>query len=186
MEDPMYSLQDAIRCDLCETPVPPNHCDICHIHLCEACVDKHLSDQSKYHYIVPFKLRGFTPKCKKHSTEVNVCTQLCTACNIPVCVKCVVFSEHAEHKKEDILKWFETKRTLMQKDLQDLEKSIYPRYQETATKFPVQRADVNKHFQKLKTALDKQGEALHTEIDTIIRGMKSDINDMDDQHKAAI
>ena len=74
----------------------------------------------------------------------------------------------------------------MQKDLQDLEKSIYPRYQEAATNIPVQRADVNKRSQKLKTALDKQGEALHTEIDTIIQGMKSEIDDMDAQHIAAI
>ncbi|XP_078331532.1 uncharacterized protein LOC144625203 [Crassostrea virginica] len=182
--DPMYSLQDVIRCDLCETPVPPNHCDICHIHLCEACVGKHLSDESKNHYIVPFKLRGFTPECTKHSTEV--CTQLCTTCNIPVCPLCVASSEHKQHQKKDILTLFETKRKLMQKDLQDLEKSIYPRYQEAATNIPVQRADVTKHSQKLTTALDKQGEALHTEIDTIIQGMKSEIDDMDAQHIAAI
>ncbi|XP_078331351.1 uncharacterized protein LOC144625134 [Crassostrea virginica] len=184
MEDPMYSFQDVIRCDLCETPVPPKHCDICHIHLCEACVGEHLSDQSKDHYIVPFKLRGITPKCTKHSTEV--CTQLCTTCKIPVCPLCVASSEHEQHKKEDILTLFETKRKLMQKDLQDLEKSIYPRYQEAATNIPVQRADVNKRSQKLTTALDKQGEALHTEIDTIIQGMKSDIDDMEAQHIAAI
>ncbi|XP_078331627.1 uncharacterized protein LOC111135056 [Crassostrea virginica] len=181
---PMYSLQDVIRCDLCETPVPPKHCDICHIHLCEACVGKHLSDESKDHYIVPFKLRGIIPKCTKHSTEV--CTQLCTTCNIPVCPLCVASSEHEQHEKEDILNWFETKRELMQKDLQDLEKSIYPKYQDTATNIPVQRADVNKRSQKLTTALDKQGEALHTEIDTIIQGMKSEIDDMDAQHIAAL
>nr|XP_022324097.1 uncharacterized protein LOC111125000 [Crassostrea virginica]XP_022324105.1 uncharacterized protein LOC111125000 [Crassostrea virginica] len=184
MEDPMYSLQDVIRCDLCETPVPPKHCDICHIHLCETCVGKHLSDQSKDHYIVPFKLRGITPKCTKHSTEV--CTQICTTCNIPVCPLCVASSEHKQHKKKDILTWFETKRELIQKDLQDLEKSIYPKYQEAATNIPVQRADVNKRSQKLTTALDKQGEALHTEINTIIQGMKSQIDDMDAQHIAAI
>ncbi|XP_078331154.1 uncharacterized protein LOC144624981 [Crassostrea virginica] len=171
--DPECSLQDVIRCDLCETPVPPKHCDICHTHLCEVCVRKHLSDHSKNHYVVPFKLRGITPKFTKHSTKV--CTQLCTTCNITVCPICVATSEHKQHKKE-----------LMQKDLQDLEKFIYPKYQEAATNIPVQRADVNKHSQKLTTALDKQGEALYTEIDTIIQGMKSEINDMDAQHIAAI
>ncbi|XP_078331483.1 uncharacterized protein LOC144625183 [Crassostrea virginica] len=184
MEDPMYSLQDVIRCDLCETPVPPKHCDICHLHLCEACVGKHRSDESKDHYIVPFILRGIITKCTKHSTEV--CKQLCTTCNIPVCPLCIASSEHEQHKKEDILIFFETKRELMQEDLQDLEKSIYPKYQEAATNIPVQRADVNKRSQKLTTALDKQGEALHTEIDTIIQGMKSEIDDMDAQHIAAI
>ncbi|XP_022320423.2 uncharacterized protein LOC111122782 [Crassostrea virginica] len=184
MEDPMYSLQDVIRCDLCESPVPPKHCDICHIHLCEACVGEHLSDKSKNHYIVPFKLRRIITKCTTHSTEV--CTQLCTTCNIPVCPLCITTSEHEQHKKEDILKLFETMKELMQKDLQDLEKSIFSIYQEAATNIPIQRADVNIRSQKLTAALDKQGEALHTEIDTIIQGMKSEIDDMDAQYIEAI
>nr|XP_022296903.1 uncharacterized protein LOC111106490 [Crassostrea virginica] len=69
-----------------------------------------------------------------------------------------VIREHEEHEKEDILKLFETQRELMLTDLQDLEKSIYPRYQEAATNIPVQRAD----------------------------GMKSEIDVMDAQHIAAI
>ena len=55
-----------------------------------------------------------------------------------------------------------------------------------ATNIPVQRAGVNKRSQKLTTALYKQGEALHTEIYTIIHGMKSEIDDMDAQHNANI
>ena len=78
------------------------------------------------------------------------------------------------------------KQELIRKDLQDLEKFIYPRYQQAATNIPVQRADVNKRSQKLKTALDKQGEALHTEIDTNIQGMKSEMDEMDAQLIAAI
>nr|XP_022324051.1 probable E3 ubiquitin-protein ligase MID2 [Crassostrea virginica]XP_022324060.1 probable E3 ubiquitin-protein ligase MID2 [Crassostrea virginica] len=184
MKGSIDSLQDVIRCELCETPVPPKHCDICHIHLCEACAEEHLSDESKDHYIVPFKLRGITPECTKHFTKI--CKEFCTTCNIPVCPLCIASSEHEQHEKKDILTWFETIRELMQKDIQDLEKSIYPKYQEAATNIPVQRADVNNRSQKLTKALDKQGEALHTEIDTIIQGMKSEINDMDAQHIAAI
>ncbi|XP_078342031.1 uncharacterized protein LOC111108552 [Crassostrea virginica] len=184
MEDPMYSLQDVIRCDLCETPVPPKHCELCHIHLCEACVEKHLSDQSKDHYIVPFKLRGTIPKCPYHSPKL--CIILCKDCNVPICAICSSFGEHVEHTTEDILKAMAEKKELIRKDLQELEESIYPQYQEAALNIPVQRADVNKHSQKLTTALDKQREALHTEIDTTIQGMKSDIDDMDDQNIAAI
>ena len=77
---------------------------------------------------------------------------------------------------------FENKKDLMQKDLND----IYPKDQDAAANILVQRADVKKCFQKLKTALDKQGEALHTEINTIIQGMKSEIDDMDAKHTAAI
>nr|XP_022299110.1 E3 ubiquitin-protein ligase TRIM71-like [Crassostrea virginica]XP_022299111.1 E3 ubiquitin-protein ligase TRIM71-like [Crassostrea virginica] len=184
MEDPMYSLQDVIRCDLCETPVPPKHCELCHIHLCEACVEKHLSDQSKDHYIVPFKQRGSIPECPYHSTKA--CIIFCKDCNVPICKLCSSWGEHVQHKKEDILKAMAEKKELIRKDLQELEESIYPKYEEAATNIPVQRADVNKRSQKLTTALDKQGEALHTEIDTIMQGMKSDIDDMDAQHIDAI
>ena len=135
-------------------------------------MENHLSDESKDHYIVPFNLRGITPKCTKHSTEV--CKQFCTRCNIPVCPLCVASSEHEQHGTEDILEEVESNREFIQNDLQNLEKSFFPKYQEAATNIPVQRADVNKRSQKLKTALDKQVEALHTEIDTIIQGMKSE------------
>ncbi|XP_078342035.1 uncharacterized protein LOC111107944 [Crassostrea virginica] len=184
MEDPMYSFQDVIRCDLCETPIPPKHCDICHIHLCEACVRKHLSDQSKNHYIVPFKLRGSIPKCPYHSAKL--CTLLCKNCNVSICAICSSWGEHVQHKKEDILKAMAEKKDLIRKDLHELEESIYPKYQKAATNIPVQRVDVNKHSQKLTTALDKQGEALHIELDTIIQGMKSELDYMDAQHIAAI
>ena len=176
----MYSLQDVIRCDLCETPVPPKHCEPCHIHLCEACVENHLSDQSKDHYIVPFKLRGCIPKCPYHSTKQFIL--LCKDCNVSICKICSSWGEHVEHKKEDILKAMAEKKEVIRKDLQELEESIYPQYQEAATNIPVQRADVNKRSQKLTTALDKQREVLHTEIDTIIQGMKSEIDDMDAQY----
>ncbi|XP_078318655.1 uncharacterized protein LOC144620775 [Crassostrea virginica] len=184
MEDLMYSLQDVIRCDLCETPVPPKHCELCHINLCEACEVEHLSDESKDHYIMPFKLRGSIPKCPEHSTKT--CKILCEACNVPMCTVCNSSGEHEQHEKKDIVKVMVEKEEFIRKDLQELEKSIYLKYQEAATNIPDQRADVKNHYQKLTTALDKQGEALHTEIDTIIQGMKSDIDDMGTQHIAAI
>ena len=148
--DPVYSLQDVIRCGLCETPVPPKHCELCHIHLCEACADKHLSDQSKDHYIVPFNRRGSIPKCQYHSTKT--CTILCKDCNVSICKICSSWGEHVQHRKEDLLKAMAQKKELIRKDLQKLEESIYPKYQEAATNIPVQRADVNKHSQKLTSS----------------------------------
>ena len=138
--DHMYNLQDVIRYDVCETPVPPKHCDVCHIHLCEACVGKHLSDEFKEHFIVPFKLMRFTPKCSAHSSRS--CTQLFTECNIPVCSQCVSSGKHKEHEKMDILKMFITKKELMQNNFQDLETTIYAKYQEAATNIPVQKDNV--------------------------------------------
>ena len=85
--DPRHSAQDILRCDLCETPVPPMYCDICHIKPVVPCVGVHISDRSKKHEVVPFEERGSTNKCQKHSNKI--CELHCEQCNIPVCSRCL-------------------------------------------------------------------------------------------------
>ena len=185
--DPAHSAQDLIRCYRCDTPAPPMHCDSCHINLCKACVVVHLSDESKDHKVVSFNKRGSTinyPICHKHSRKI--CEVHCNSCNIPICASCVSLGYHDQHEKVEILGIVTGKKELIQKDLQELKKSIYPKYQQASSNIPDQKADVRNHSQKLKTVLDKQREILHTEIDTIIQGMKSEIDNMDAQHIAAI
>nr|XP_034333684.1 uncharacterized protein LOC105323131 isoform X1 [Crassostrea gigas] len=172
--------QDVLRCHLCETPGPPMYCDICHIHLCVACVGKHLLDESKEHKVVPFKKRGKNPKCSKHSTQL--CDLHCEQCNIPICLECVSSGEHLGHKQVAILKILDTKREALKKDLQELENTIYPKYQEIASYIPVQKADLNKNSKKSTTALDKHGEDLHREIDIAIKKLKSDVDEMESKH----
>uniref|UniRef100_A0A8W8JF77 B box-type domain-containing protein n=1 Tax=Magallana gigas TaxID=29159 RepID=A0A8W8JF77_MAGGI len=172
--------QDVLRCHLCETPGPPMYCDICHIHLCVACVGKHLLDESKEHKVVLFKKRGLNPKCSKHSTQL--CDLHCEQCNIPICVECVSSGEHLGHKQVGILKKQDTKREALKKDLQELENTIYPKYQEIVSNIPVQKADLNKNSKKSTTALDKHGEDLHREIDIAIKKLKSDVDEMESKH----
>nr|XP_034328925.1 tripartite motif-containing protein 2-like [Crassostrea gigas] len=108
--DSACSLQDLVRCHLCETPIPPLHCVICTTHLCEDCKVKHLSDKSNEHKVVPFKYRGYFPKCQKHSTKI--CDQYCEHCNIPVCEFCVSSKEHQTHDVINILSREENKKQL--------------------------------------------------------------------------
>ncbi|XP_065926069.1 E3 ubiquitin-protein ligase TRIM71-like [Magallana gigas] len=181
--DPWNSAQDVVRCTLCQYSVAPMYCEVCHIHLCKDCVEKHLSDSSVVHKVVSLKQYLTTlnyPKCRKHPTKQ--CELHCEQCDIPICVQCISSKKHLGHIQVDILKTFESKTEKLQKDLQELEKFIYPKYKESASNIPVQKADLSKNSQKLTTAIDKQGEVWHREIDTIITNLKSNVEEMESKH----
>nr|XP_034334667.1 E3 ubiquitin-protein ligase TRIM71 [Crassostrea gigas] len=185
--DPRHSAQDVVRCDVCDTPVPPLHCDFCQTNLCKACVGEHMLDLSKKHQVVPFKDRGSTPNypiCTKHSPKQ--CELHCEQCDIPICVLCVSSESHKNHKLVDIYTNYEKKREDIQKDLQELMKSLSPKYQEIANKITEQKADLSKNSEKLTTAIDKHGEVWHRVIDTIIQKLKSDLDEMDAKHLAVL
>ena len=74
----------------------------------------------------------------------------------------------------------------MRKDLEEIEKVIYPKFQISEAFIKRKRTDGRKHFQKLKTDLNKQGEAFHEEINNIIQGMQSEIDEMDEAHLKAL
>eukprot|EP00105_Crassostrea_gigas_P010627 XP_011425976.1 PREDICTED: E3 ubiquitin-protein ligase TRIM9-like [Crassostrea gigas] len=181
--DPRNSAQDVVRCTLCQDSAAPMYCEVCHIHLCKDCVETHLSDSSKVHKVVSLKQYLTTlnyPKCIKHHEKQ--CELHCKQCDIPICAKCISSGKHSGHKKIDIFQSFEIKTEILEKDLQELEKFIYPKYKEIASNISVQKADLSKNSRKLTTVIDKQGEVWHREIDTIITNLKSNVEEMESKH----
>lgn len=185
--DPRKSAQDIIRCDLCETPDPPLYCDICQISLCKACTGGHILKESKLHIVVPIKHRQPTPilpKCPEHTAKL--CELHCERCNSPICLHCITSKKHAGHGVVDILDFIDKKTKALQADLEELGKIVYPKYQEIASSFSVQKDDLNGNTEKLKSAITKRGKDLHNEIDIIIRNLISDIEKMESENLAVI
>ncbi|XP_078322191.1 uncharacterized protein LOC111112041 [Crassostrea virginica] len=182
--DSRYSAQDVVRCALCRDAVAPLYCSVCHTHLCGDCVGKHFSDKSKVHTVVPLEQFLSTLKCPTHPTKQ--CELHCTQCNIPICTSCISSGKHVGHKAVDICEDFESKKEVLRRDLRELEKSILPRYQESADIIKTQKTDQRKYSQKMTRELNKHGEALHREINTIIQRKQSEIDDMDAKQTAAI
>lgn len=170
IKDPNNSLQDVVRCHLCEVSVPSLHCDIYDTHLCEDCEWEHISDESQKHKIVPFRLRGSYRKCPNHSTEIS--ERYCEQCDIPICIKCFSSKKHNRHKIVDIMKKIKSEEYALQRDLQEIEHSIYPSYKEIAFKIPFQIANLKENTERSIIAINKYKEYLHREIEYYYMEMK--------------
>eukprot|EP00105_Crassostrea_gigas_P032903 XP_011456101.1 PREDICTED: uncharacterized protein LOC105348404 [Crassostrea gigas] len=182
--DPFRSGQDVLRCHLCETLVPSMYCDICHIQLCKACVGEHLSDDFQKHSVVLFKKRGSTLKCPKHAAKI--CELHCAECNNSICAICVSSGEHEQHKKVDISEYVENKKGEIQNDLQELEETIFPKYQEIAKSISSQKSACVENSQKMKTIIDQKGKEWHREIDNLVMKLKLGIDEMDSKHHTVL
>lgn len=171
--DPWSSAQDVVCCALCQPPETPLYCEICHMNLCKDCILKHVSDPSKVHNVVSFKqhcttLNHPTTQCDHRSEKSDFC-RLC------------ISEEYLVHKPEVLLNSLESKKVL-QRDLQELEKYIFPKYNYIASSIPFQKAELTKNSQKLKTFFTERGKLWHNEIDNLIKNLKSDLDEMEHKH----
>ena len=133
-------------------------------------------DESTEHKVIPIKQTlsaVFYPKCLKHSSKN--CELYCEQCTIPICVQCASSKEHRGHGFKDLLECVERKREASQKDLQELESSILIEHKEFASCIRNQKANLDKTLEESKTAIDKHGEKLHTQLSDVVEKFKSDI-----------
>ncbi|XP_048733354.2 uncharacterized protein LOC125657452 [Ostrea edulis] len=184
--DPFRRAQIILLCDLCKTAHLQSHCERCHINLCQTCVGKHLSDSSIRHKVVPYKYRKSLnySKCPDHADEL--CKHYCEKCDISVCSTCVSSSKHEGHDISDILEKLSSKTESLQKDLDELETRIYPRYEEMASDVQTEKAQLETNYGELTTIADQQGEILHREITAIVNQRKSDIQEMKNKHLSTL
>lgn len=182
--DPDNSLQDIVRCHICEDHVPSLHCAICDTHLCNDCEWEHISDESEKHKIVSFRMRRSYRKCPNHFAEV--CESYCEQCDKPVCVKCLFSKKHKRHDIIDIATRLENKKEALQRDLQELEQSLYPSYGEIANSIPVQKTQLQENIDESLKAIDTNEEYLHREIHSHHMKMKSDLNEIKSKQTAIL
>ncbi|XP_056008124.1 E3 ubiquitin-protein ligase TRIM71-like [Ostrea edulis] len=186
MLHPRRSAQTVLLCDLCETVDLHSHCELCNVHLCKACVEEHLSDSSKKHNVVYFLHRKSTPSYSKCPTHADKHSELyCEECDVPVCSTCVS-KKHRGHNLCDVLEKFSSKTENLQKDLEELESRICPRYEEMASDVQTEKSELQTKYGKLTTDADQQGEVLHREVTAIVNQRKSDIQEMKTKHMAAL
>ncbi|XP_065938069.1 tripartite motif-containing protein 3 [Magallana gigas] len=183
--DPHSSAQDVHRCDLCETAIVHSYCDFCHFNLCKPCVVDHISDGYDKHKIVPFKERRSTliyPTCEKHPHKN--CDFQCEDCgNIFVCSSCTASKQHKGHNFVEVTEVYNAKKEVIKKETKDLKNHIAPKYEEIARDLENQLANLDGGYEKVTSAMSKQGEQWHREIDIIINKMKTEISEIKVKHR---
>lgn len=185
--DPQCRAQDAVRCYICERSFPSMHCDACNVCLCKSCVGEHLSDLSKSHKVVPFEQRNATPnypRCTKHTTRQ--CELHCKQCDIPICVQCASSKCHRGHKFVDMLKNLKSKQKALQKDLDELERSLYHNYQTFASTIQIKITDIQETAKIMATDIDAQGKVWHREIDVIMKHLKSEVKKIESKQMVVL
>ncbi|XP_065938132.1 uncharacterized protein [Magallana gigas] len=183
--DPQNSAQDVYRCDLCETAIVHSYCDFCHVNLCKPCVVDHISDGYDKHKIVPFQERRSTliyPKCETHPHKM--CELQCKDCNnISICSFCTASEQHRGHIFVHISTVYKAQKETIEKDTEELVNTLSPTYEEIARDLENQLANLDGGYEKLTSAMSKQGEQWHREIDNVINKMKTEISKIKVKHR---
>lgn len=91
--------------------------------------------------------------------------------------------DHQEHKLIDFFENIRRNKGVIRKDLKELEKCIYPRYQEIASSISSRKSDLRKNSKKLKiaTCILERGKGWHKEIDEILGKLESYVDEMEAQ-----
>lgn len=181
--DPRDSAQDVVLCDVCKDNVVQSYCALCDVNLCKPCIGDHISDDYDKHKIVPYRQRKSTlifPICKTHLKET--CKLHCKTCNIIICAKCCI-SEHKGHNFIDLEDRYNSKKTNIENDTEEIENVISPTYGEIRNELEYQIASLDEEYEKLTRIMTKQGEEWHKEIDRAVEQIKNEIIEIKVGHR---
>lgn len=114
------------------------------------------------------------------------CELYCKQCDIPICSCCSLFSHHLGHDKFSITEAFKSKTDELKRDLQELEQSLLPKYQDIVSSIKVQYDDLETKSKNLIRDVHRQGADWHKEVDIIINRKKSEVSEMQNKNIDAL
>lgn len=94
---------------------------------------------------------------------------------IPICILCITSQRHKTHDVVHLQDIYEVQKDKLNRNLQELRFSIYPKYQKYASEISKQKANIEKNTNKLNALLTEHGKVWHKEIDKTINKIKSEI-----------
>lgn len=110
------------------------------------------------------------------------CELHCEQCGIPLWVQCISSNEHNSQISTDILQWYAGRKEGLDKELQELEKIIYPKYKDIRSNISFQRAELQKNSLQIKIVLNTHKGNWYKEIDAIVKEIKADLDQKESEH----
>lgn len=147
------------------------------------CIVDHISDDYDKHKI-PFQQRKSTlifPICKTHSKET--CKLQCKTCNSFICTKCCISEDHKGHNFIDPEDSYNSKKTRIEKDMEEIESNISPTYEEIRNELEYQIASLDEEYEQRTSIMLKQVDEWHSKIDSAINQMIIEINEIKVNHR---
>ncbi|XP_078311082.1 uncharacterized protein LOC111102691 [Crassostrea virginica] len=167
MATAMSRAQDVITCDLCEEAAQ-KFCNNCQTNLCLDCVGKHVNEtKSSCHPIVSFQYRNIRllyPECEIHPNQR--CEIQCQQCHIPICGMCCI-GQHKGHDAEELAKIVDLKKQTIEKEIEDAEVNILPKYQTADANLEDKVKQVRAEFAKMREEKVRLRNVWHQEVDDI-------------------
>lgn len=105
---------------------------------------------------------------------------------MPVCSSCILTNSHKGHTLLPSLDVIESKLKAVEKDVDELQNSIYPKYEKIILELEKEKADLEIYYGKLTTNATQMGEDLHKEINILVNKRKTEINEMKTKHLAVL
>ncbi|XP_052681111.1 uncharacterized protein LOC128161759 [Crassostrea angulata] len=166
--------QDAIGCLLCDMP-SQQFCNNCQINLCVDCISIHVDTfKSVSHDIVHLKNKTTRLKyceCKFHYGQL--CEANCQSCHTPVCIECLLSDLHRDHNVIKLIKIVEEKRQEIEKETEEIETKIIPKYKTTNTIIEDKALKVTSECAKTESETEKLRDIWHQEVDAIFNKVGS-------------
>uniref|UniRef100_A0A8W8LX18 Tripartite motif-containing protein 3 n=1 Tax=Magallana gigas TaxID=29159 RepID=A0A8W8LX18_MAGGI len=108
----------------------------------------------------------------------------CKDCNnISICSFCTASEQHRGHIFVQISTVYKVQKETIEKDTEELVNTLSPTYEEIARDLENQLANLDGGYEKLTSAMSKQGEQWHREIDIVINKMKTEISEIKVKHR---
>jgi hypothetical protein len=107
----------------------------------------------------------------------------CEQCDSPVCLKCILSGAHDSHKVPIISVLHRSRKQLIKRDTEELEKSIAPVFKSILSELEEMPSHVvQKHDERQKTIAEFRGE-FHALVDSVIDKYLSESQNVEREDK---